>query len=70
MSDSIRKITMFPTDLWAQISDWRWKHKLNTEADSIRNLIAAGLHYYDLLEDPAFRQAERDATERLQNAGS
>ena len=54
MSDSIRKITMFPTDLWAQISDWRWKHKLNTEADSIRNLIAAGLHYYDLLEDPAF----------------
>lgn len=69
MSETIRKITMFPADLWAQISDWRWKHKLNTEADSVRNLIAAGLHYYELLQDPIFAQAEREATERLQSQG-
>ena len=66
MSDTVRKITHFPVDLWAEVSDWRWQHKLNTEADSVRNLVAAGLHYYKLLSDDKFRFAEQDAVERLQ----
>ena len=67
MSDTVRKITHFPVDLWAEVSDWRWQHKLNTEADSVRNLVAAGLHYYKLMQDEGFRQAEGSAAERVQN---
>ena len=70
MSDTVRKITHFPVDLWAEVSDWRWQHKLNTEADSVRNLVAAGLHYYKLMQDQGFQQAESAAAERLQNARS
>ena len=69
MSNIVRKITHFPTELWAEVSDGRWEHKLNTEADAVRNLIAAGLHYYKLMQDEGFRQAESAAAERFQQSG-
>ena len=68
MTDNIRKITMFSSDMWGDVVEWRFKHRLNTEADSVRNLVAAGLHYYKLMEDPQFVQAEGEAAERLANA--
>jgi len=65
MTDNIRKITMFSPDMWGDVVEWRFKHRLNTEADSVRNLVAAGLHYYKLMEDAQFMQAEGEAAERL-----
>jgi hypothetical protein len=65
MTDNIRKITMFSPDMWGDVVEWRFKHRLNTEADSVRNLVAAGLHYYKLMEDAEFRKAEAAATNRL-----
>jgi hypothetical protein len=51
--------------MWGDVVEWRFKHRLNTEADSVRNLVAAGLHYYKLMEDAQFVQAEGEAAERL-----
>ena len=66
MPTTIRKITHFPIDLWAEAQDFRWSRKLGTEADTVRNLVAAGLHYYELMKDEGFQKAEAAALERLQ----
>jgi hypothetical protein len=68
MSLEIRKTLSFSEEMWADVSDWRWRTRINTESDSIRNLLAAGLHYYKLMEDPQFVQAEGQAAERMANA--
>lgn len=69
MSDGVRKITYYPFTLWEQVVDYRWENKLNTEADAIRNLLAAGLHYFNLMQDAEFQAAEAKVVEKL-NAGS
>ena len=66
MSDGVKKITYYPMSLWEQVVDYRWSQKFGTEADAVRNLVAAGLHYFNLMQDDKFRFAEQDAIERLQ----
>jgi len=66
MSESIRKITLFDPDQWGEVVEFRFKMRFNTEADGVRNLVAAGLHYFKLMEDPVFAQAEGEARERLE----
>ena len=59
MSENVRKVVILSTDQWAEIAQWRWDNRINTESDSIRNLLAAGLHYYRLMQDDArLREAE------------
>ena len=65
MSDGIRKITLFSAEQWGEVVEFRFKQRFNCEADGVRNLVAAGLHYYKLMEDPLFAQAEAAAVERL-----
>lgn len=69
MSDSVKKVVIFPIDQWSEIAQWRWDNRINTESDSMRNLIQAGLHYYRLMQDPAFAAVESQTVERL-NAAS
>ena len=68
MSDGIRKITLFSAEQWGEVVEFRFKQRFNCEADGVRNLVAAGLHYYKLMEDLEFVQAEIQAAERLANA--
>ena len=70
MSDNVRKVVILSTDQWAEIAQWRWDNRINTESDSIRNLLAAGLHYYRLMQDDAFQQVEAQAAERMNNASA
>jgi TRAP-type C4-dicarboxylate transport system substrate-binding protein len=65
MSDNVRKVVILSQDQWAEIAQWRWDNRINTESDSMRNLIAAGIHYYKLMADPEFQQAEAAALNRL-----
>lgn len=65
MSDNVRKVVILSQEQWAEIAQWRWDNRINTESDSMRNLIAAGLHYYKLMNDAAFADAERQAIERI-----
>ena len=65
MSDNVRKVVILSQEQWAEIAQWRWDNRINTESDSMRNLIAAGLHYYKLMGDAAFAEAERQAIERI-----
>ena len=67
MSDGIRKITLFSAEQWREVVEFRFAQRYNCEADAVRNLVAAGLHYYRLMEDPEFAQAEAAAVERLAN---
>lgn len=67
MADNLRKVVILSRDMWGDISEWRWANKINTEADSLRNLIMAGLHFYKLMEDPEFQAAEAAALNRLNN---
>ena len=67
MSDGIRKITLFSAEQWGEVVEFRFKQRFNCEADGVRNLVAAGLHYYKLMEDQQFAQAEAAAVERLAN---
>ena len=69
MSDGVKKITYYPMSLWEQVVDYRWSQKFGTEADAVRNLVAAGLHYFNLMQDEGFQQAESQASERMNNAG-
>ena len=70
MSDNVRKVVILSTDQWAEIAQWRWDNRINTESDSIRNLLAAGLHYYRLMQDDTFQQVEAQAAERMNNASA
>jgi hypothetical protein len=65
MTLDIRKTLTFSADMWAEINDFRWSSRINTESDVLRNLLMAGLHYYKLMQDPAFAQAESQAAERM-----
>jgi len=65
MSDGIRKITLFSAEQWGEVVEFRFKQRFNCEADGVRNLVAAGLHYYKLMEDAQFAQAEAEAVERM-----
>ena len=67
MSESIRKITLFDADQWGEVVEFRFKNRFNTEADGVRNLVAAGLHYFKLMEDAQFAQHEGEARERLES---
>ena len=67
MSDNVRKVVILSTEQWAEIAQWRWDNRINTESDSIRNLLAAGLHYYKLMQDIDFQSAEAAAVNRLNN---
>ena len=67
MSDGIRKITLFSAEQWGEVVEFRFKQRFNCEADGVRNLVAAGLHYYRLMEDSIFAEAEGQAVERLAN---
>ena len=67
MSDNVRKVVILSTEQWAEIAQWRWDNRINTESDSMRNLIAAGLHYYKLMQDMDFQAAEAAALNRLNN---
>ena len=70
MSENVRKVVILSTDQWAQIAQWRWDNRINTESDSMRNLLQAGLHYYKLMGDEGFQQAEAAALERLNHASA
>ena len=67
MTDGIRKITVFSAEQWGEVVEFRFKQRFNCEADGVRNLVAAGLHYYKLMEDAQFVQAEGEARERLES---
>ena len=67
MSDGIRIITLFSAEQWGEVVEFRFKQRFNCEADGVRNLVAAGLHYYKLMEDSIFAEAESQAVERLAN---
>lgn len=67
MSDNVRKVVILSQEQWAEIAQWRWDNRINTESDSMRNLIAAGLHYYKLMTDETFQAAEAAALNRLNN---
>ena len=67
MSDGIRKITLFSAEQWGEVVEFRFKQRFNCEADGVRNLVAAGLHYYKLMEDSILVEAEIQAVERLAN---
>ena len=67
MSDNVRKVVILSQEQWAEITQWRWDNRINTESDSMRNLIAAGLHYYKLMGDQDFQAAEAAALNRLNN---
>ena len=67
MSENVRKVVILSTEQWAEIAQWRWDNRINTESDSMRNLIAAGLHYYKLMTDLDFQAAEAAALNRLNN---
>jgi len=67
MSEGIRKITLFSAEQWGEVVEFRFKQRFNCEADGVRNLVAAGLHYYKLMEDQVFAQAEGEARERLES---
>ena len=70
MSDNVRKVVILSQDQWSEIAQWRWDNRINTESDSMRNLIAAGLHYYKLMADLDFQAAESAALNRLNNNAS
>ena len=67
MSENVRKVVILSTEQWAEIAQWRWDNRINTESDSMRNLIAAGLHYYKLMADLDLQAAEAAALNRLNN---
>ena len=67
MTENVRKVVILSSDQWAEIAQWRWDNRINTESDSIRNLLAAGLHYYKLMQDIDFQAAEAAALNRLNN---
>jgi len=39
----IKKLIGFDPELWKRIQEYRFKARINTESDAIRELIAAGL---------------------------
>jgi hypothetical protein len=39
----IKKLIGFDVELWEKIRDYRFKARLNTESDAVRQLIEAGL---------------------------
>jgi metal-responsive CopG/Arc/MetJ family transcriptional regulator len=47
MSDELsvmaRKSVSLPSDLWKQVEDYRFAHRLKTESEAIRRLIELGL---------------------------
>jgi len=65
MSVTVRKNIIIDDTLWADVVEWRFTQRINTESDALRNLIAAGLHYYRLTQDEGFALAEQDAMQRL-----
>ena len=65
MAEAVRKITLFDADLWDEVMDFRFKRRMNTEADATRTLVQAGLRYYKLMEDPIFVEAVAAAVDRL-----
>ena len=67
MSDGIRKITLFSAEQWGEVVEFRFKQRFNCEADGVRNLVAAGLHYYRMMEDPEFAAFENHMVEKMNN---
>lgn len=67
MTDNVRKVVILSPEQWAEIAQWRWDNRINTESDSMRNLLQAGLHYYKLMQDIDFQAAEAAALNRLNN---
>jgi hypothetical protein len=42
-STTVRKLVSMPHDLIQQIADYRFEHRIKTEAEAIRRLIELGL---------------------------
>lgn len=61
----IRKSMLFPESFWQPIEDWRFDQRIKSDAEAIRVLMQAGLHYMKLKQDDKFEQAEQEAIERL-----
>ncbi len=39
-----RKLISMPLGLWERVEDYRFGHRIKTEAEAVRLLIEAGLH--------------------------
>lgn len=65
MAVTVRKNIIIDDNLWGDVVEWRFTQRINTESDALRNLIAAGLHYYRLTQDEGFASSEQDAMQRL-----
>lgn len=64
----IRKTILFNESLWAEISEWRFDHRIGTEADAIRQLAQMGLHCHKLMQHPDWPRIEANLVEDLNNS--
>jgi hypothetical protein len=54
-----RKIFSLPAELAEQVEDYRFAHRLKTEAEAIRRLVKLGLEASQAAEPPPGKAASR-----------